>query len=135
MTGNLSNFTFSKRNQRHESLRIDLRHGKLTANLKAFKYIDKDTQQVVISLPSLEITGYGETEAKAIDMLRFSLGDFSVYILSMPKDQIQIELAGLGWKKGIFNKEYSKCFVDENGELQNLNAVEDKIERLTLTAA
>jgi hypothetical protein len=39
------------------------------------KYIDKDTRQYVIYIPSLEISGYGATEAKAMEMVEFSLKD------------------------------------------------------------
>ena len=116
-------------------MRIDIRHGKLNANLQAYRYIDRDTKQVVYFIPSIEISGYGENDIKAEEMLRFSLADFAAHLLGQPREKIHTELASLGWKKGIFNKEYSKAYVDENGELQNLNAEENKVERLTLTAA
>lgn len=135
MSDNLTNFSFSKKSNRQETLRVDIRHGKLNANLQAYRYIDRDTKQVVYFIPSIEISGYGENDSKAEEMLRFSLADFAAHLLSQPREKIHTELASLGWKKGIFNKEYSKAYVDENGELQNLNAEENKVERLTLTAA
>lgn len=135
MSDNLTNFSFSKKSNRNESLRVDIRHGKLNANLQAFRYIDRDTKQVVYFIPSLEISGYGENDSKAEEMLRFSLADFAGHLLVQSREKIHAELASLGWKKGIFNKEYSRAYVDENGELKDLNAEEDKVERLTLTAA
>jgi hypothetical protein len=59
-----------------------------------------------------------------------------LHLADLPEVQLQQELRKLGWNRGgIFKKEYSKAYVDGNGELQNLNAVENSIEKLTLTAA
>ena len=47
----------------------------------AYKYIDKETRQYVIYIPSLEISGYGATEGKAMEMVEFSLKDYAEYLL------------------------------------------------------
>ncbi len=68
-------------------------------------------------------------------MLRFCIQDFFAYLINLRPDKIQIELSKLGWKRGIFKKEYSKVYVDVNGQIKDLNAENNKVERLTLAAA
>jgi hypothetical protein len=120
---------------KQEKLRIDLRKHKITTQVNGYRFIDKDTKQAVTYLPAFELSGYGETFEKADEILRFSLKEYFDYLVKLPSGEIQIELAKLGWKKGLFNKEYSKTYVDENGVLQNLNAENDHVERIALTAA
>jgi len=41
----------------------------------------------------------------------------------------------LGWEADKFkNKDFSSAYIDIQGELKNLNAVEDKVERITIEA-
>lgn len=117
-----------------DGLTINRRRKKIQAKLSAFQFIDKDTSQYVIVVPSLEISGYGETLEKAEEMLKFSLDQFAIYILAMDSDGISKEFSSLGWKRNPFrNKEFSKAFIDGNGELQNFNA-EGEIKQMTLVA-
>jgi hypothetical protein len=102
----------------------------------AVKFIDKDTRQHVIYMQSLEISGYGETPEKAFKMLRFSLDDFFNHLFSLPLNTTTNILANLGWEKNyFFHKEFSRAYMDSSGELQNLNAETNSIERVSLTAA
>lgn len=112
---------------------IRINKTKISAQLSMLKYIDKDTKQHVLFLPAFEISGYGENEDKALEMLKFVLNEVNKEIItSSPKDRNSF-LASLGWKQATFrNKEFSKAYVDINGNLQNFNAVDNKIERLTL---
>ena len=69
-------------------------------------------------------------------MLKFSISELFDYIINLSFKQIEIELRKYGWKKNrILQKQYSKSFVDINGDLQNLNAEEGTIERFELHAA
>lgn len=100
------------------------------------EFQDKDTLQYVYYCPSFEVSGYGETKELAFEMVESSIEDFFEYLLGLSLHKREAELAKLGWKKqSIFNKRYSKAFVDANGELQNFNALDNKVERLTLVAA
>lgn len=118
-----------------ETLHVNSRTRKVKAAISVVKYRDKDTRQIVLYTPALDISGYGNTEEKAREMLRFSIAELFKLLTSISPKEIEIELASLGWKHNPFkNKEFSKAFVDGDGELQNLNAVGDTIERLTLTA-
>lgn len=118
-----------------ESLHINLNKGHILGTFRAYKFIDKDTNQHVVYMPSFDISGYGETAEKASEMFRFLLDEFGVYLLSLTMKKVHQELAKFGWRQGMFSKDFSKAYVDSSGILQNLNAREDSIEALTLTAA
>ncbi len=116
-----------------EFITINQRKRKIDAGLSLLKYTDKDTNQIIIYIPSLEVTGYGETLEKAQEMIVFSIDDLIKHWLDLPAEQLKRELSKAGWKQDAFrNKKFSKAFVDANGELQNF-AVDSKVERLALT--
>ncbi len=120
----------------NESIRINRSAKKINGHLSIFRFKDKDTNQFIVYCPSLDVSGYGADGDKAAEMLKFSIGDYFEQLIQMPLKQIENELRTLGWKHDkIRNKEYSKAHVDINGELKNFNAVDNKVERLTLEAA
>lgn len=119
---------------------IRIKRTKASGQVKGFmnvlKFQDKDTKQFISYCPCFDLSGYGETKEKALEMLEFSVKEFFHYLLSLSPKQMQAELNSLGWKQNkISHKEYSKAFVDVNGNLQNFNAVGDKVERMVLSAA
>jgi hypothetical protein len=118
-----------------ESLRIDQNKKKITAILAVFKFVDKDTHQHIFYIPSLEVTGYGEIPEKAEEMAKASLDDTALFLLNLEPEELLKELSRWGWKKKLFNKQFSKSYVDMGGELRNFNVEESSIQRLTLTAA
>lgn len=118
---------------RFETLRVGQK--KIAGTLKIYKFIDKDTGQFVFYSPSFETTGYGSTEEKALKMIKSSISDYFEYLTSLTPKKRDSELLKLGWKNTpLKNKEFSKAFIDISGELKNFNAVEDKVELITLTA-
>ena len=102
--------------------------------INMFKFKDKDTLQFVYYCPSLELSGYGKTEELSFEMVVSSIDDFFQYLSDMSMDDKQKELKKLGWGKTFFNKRFSKVFVDTDGVLQNFNALDNKVERVTLAA-
>src|SRR5206468_3977249 len=95
-----------------ENLRINKSVGRIRGKVSAISYRDKDTRQIVIYLPSLELSGYGETEKKAREILKFSMEEYFNFLLDMPLEKINSELSKLGWKHNrIKNKEFSKSHV------------------------
>ncbi len=113
----------------HDTLRIDQGKGRVTANLRFIQFRDKDTRQIIIYIPTLEITAYGSTEQKAQEMLNLTVEEYFHSLMSMSRIKLTAELAKFGWKHDkIRGKEYSKCFVDANGILQEFNAVEDDVK-------
>jgi hypothetical protein len=136
--GTYSTFKASKTppNDGLEIFHINYSKGKIKAKLKRFLFQDNDTKQYVAIIPSLDLTGYGKTKRKAEEMLKFSLDQFNEFIMESSLTFANAELRKLGWKKSKFkNKEYSRAFVDINGNLKEFNAVENKIESEILSLA
>jgi len=108
---------------------------KIRSNLAGFKFFDRDTKQYIFFIPSLEISGYGETIEQATEMAKVCLDDLYEGFAKLSRKELASELTKMGWKKGLFNKDFSKSYVDGLGELKNFNVELDKVERVTLTAA
>ena len=120
---------------KQDVLRINKNSGEIHATLNVLKYRDKDTRQIVLYCPSLELTGYGATEDKAKKMMEFSINDYFLFLIDLPIKKIEKELQSIGWKHSkLKNKEFSKAYVDPTGNLKNFNAVADKIENITIEA-
>lgn len=122
----------------HDSIWISKDSGggfKIKFSSTLYRFRDKDTRQIILYLPSFDITGYGSTEQKATEMLKFSVNEYFSHLSFLSRKKLDEEFISLGWKKTLYkNKEYSKLYVTPDGELQNFNAVADKVERLTLQA-
>lgn len=119
-----------------EIIKVIKSQAKVKEYVGFFKYRDKDTRQIVVCVPSLELSGYGATEKKAQEMLKFSIQDYCNYLLDLPQHKLEAELSKLGWSHNkIKQKEYSKSFIDANGQLKNFNAVGDHVETGVLSAA
>ena len=63
-----------------EQFHINLRKQYIRYRLSAMKFIDKDTKQHVIYIPSLNISSYGETNDKAEEMMRFCLEEYFSFL-------------------------------------------------------
>lgn len=107
-----------------EELHINKVKENIKACLRVIKYIDKETKHHVSYIPSLEISGYGNTRKEATEMLHFSLDEYFAFLISCPETKMQKELRELGWLK---NKDYSKAYVDISGNLKDF-AVMDTVE-------
>ena len=119
-----------------DSLRINKSDRNIKAHVSLLNFRDKETRQYIQLCDSLDITGYGETPEKAREMVLFSISNYFDYLIDLPAKQIEVELRNLGWKHSLLHtKQYSKVFVDISGELQNFNAVDDKVEREILETA
>ena len=102
-------------------------------HLKVIKYRDKDTRQIVLVIPSLDLSSYGATEKKAFEMMKFTIENFLDFLMELSQKNMEKELSKLGWKHSqLRKKEYSKAFVDSSGELKNFNAVGDKVEVVSI---
>lgn len=134
--GLFADFQIQKRPEKHEEqIRVYNNQHRIKATLTIARFIDKDTDQHVFYMPALELSSYGETQGQASEMLQNSLQDFFKYILDLSPNAQQRELFKFGFKQQKFqNKNYSKAYVDITGELKNFNAVDNKIEILSLVA-
>lgn len=113
------------------------RHGvSFSGYINVVRFVDKDTKQYVVYAPSLEISGYGDTVEEAHKILDFNLKELLLHLQHLPKHEAKKTLADLGWvQHRLFNRQFSKAYIDDDGKLKNLNAENDKVEFLSLTAA
>src|ERR1700704_5241419 len=99
-----------------DTLRIDIEKGNIKLEAKLFRFRDKDTNQVVLFIPALEISAYGTTYEKAHEMLNFSISEYFDHLISLSSKRLDEELSEKGWKKNtLANKEFSKVFVSSDG--------------------
>ena len=123
----------SKQKQGQNTLSVG--SNRISGTMLVFKFRDKDTRQIIHYTPCLELNGYGSDETKSFEMIKFSINDFFDHLMSLSSKKREKELNELGWKKSsLKNKEFSKLFIDINGELKSFNAVADEVELLTLQA-
>ncbi|MBC7553878.1 MAG: hypothetical protein H7257_07855 [Taibaiella sp.] len=130
-----SNFTEKSRPTKSETLHLNIAKGNISGEINALKFVDKDTKQYVMIIPSLDVSGYGKTQEKAFQMLKFCMDSFFEHLITLSDDKMKLLLSALGWKNTFFKKDFSKAYVDVDGELKNLNAVDDKVELVALSAA
>lgn len=97
--------------------------------IRSVKFRDQDTRQMVIYIPSLDVSGYGATTSKALEMVTFCAKDLFDFWATLSPKQLSAELKTLGWGQDkYFHKKFSKIFVDTEGDLKNFNAVADEVE-------
>ena len=119
----------------HDSLHINSSKNRVTGFVTVYNFIDKDTKQSVLYAPSFDLSSYGDSNEKALIMLKASLADLFRNLLKMTKDELRSELTRLGWGKDKFrNKDFSNSSVGVDGNLENFNADENKVERFALVA-
>jgi hypothetical protein len=117
----------------YQTIKVYHDKGRIKGNLTRITFKDKDTNQFVEYCPSFDISGYGDTKAEAIEMIKFSLADYFEYLLDLPVKKAEQELIKFGWSKvPMHNKEYSNSHVDIESNLKNFNAIEDTVEVTTI---
>lgn len=72
--------------------------------------------------PSLQVSGYGDNETEARKSFDENIRLFQEDMAALSNKKRLEYLHSLGWiKHKLFNKQYSKVFVDAEGILQGLN--------------
>lgn len=129
----MSTYSFSK----DSSIQIKTELLKVSSNAligKLAAYSGEQGEFWVSIVPSLNVSGYGETEDEANDSLKENLQVFCEDLFVISESQRKKELKKLGWEASkFFEKRFSKIYVDENGVLQNFNNPE-KVKRRILEA-
>jgi hypothetical protein len=119
-----------------EHLKIDFKKERITGGLCVFDFIDNGHN--IAYLPSLNLTGYGDTKQEAHELLmKHVLTDFFEGLFTLSQSQVVEELKKLGWEKShFFNKEFSKSYVDKDGVLREFNLpAETQIESQLMEVA
>lgn len=90
---------------------------------KLLNFTGKSGEYWISIIPSLNVSGYGDTESDATKDLEYNLKIFCKDLFELSKDQRDAELKSMGWSKNkFFGKQYSSVYVDENGVLQNFDS-------------
>lgn len=116
-----------------KSDRIRINEGRFSKSLEAtltiLSFIDKDTEQYIMYIPSLDFSSYGKTQDKAQQMFDLSLKDELARILAMGDKQAKDYLRSFGWKiEPLHNKNLSHVAIDKNGALQGFNVDLDSVK-------
>lgn len=85
-----------------ESLKIDYAGRRLHAKLKAVTF--KEEEYIIVYVPSLRISGYGDTMEEAMDLAKATFEDFCENLFSQPEHKVVSVLKELGWKQDKFLK-------------------------------
>jgi hypothetical protein len=77
-------------------------------------------------IPSLKVSGYGNSAEEAQKDLKYNLDIFFEDFFALNKDEREVALRELGWQREkIFKKRYTGPFINQEGALQNFNIPED----------
>jgi len=103
-----------------EKIRVSKKGTQTTISGKVigFDYIDNDTGSVVIYIPSLDISGYGENHVEATEMIEFCLENYLKELVKNSIKEIHKELSSLGWRS---QKYKSKDFSPMHNPMSKLN--------------
>ncbi|PKR80376.1 hypothetical protein CW751_09900 [Brumimicrobium salinarum] len=95
----------------------------------------KEDDSFVIFAPTFNLSGYGNTRGEAEEMIKESFDDFVHYFLTLTSSEKELYLFQHGFSKEKFkSKNFSKAYIDENGELQNLKLENQSYELTNLVA-
>jgi hypothetical protein len=115
-----------------ESLIINFKSRRIDGHWIRCRYIDKETNHFVVLYPALGLTGYGNTEEEAMEMIKFSLDELCKYLISSPISVVQkfLKENNWTWKQPLFpnKRAFSHSYIDSEGQLQNLNAKEGSVK-------
>lgn len=113
-------------------INIPGRHIAGTLNVDTFK----DGDFYISYVDAFNLTGYGDTQEEANELLNEVLKDFCEGLFTLTEAQVVKALSGFGWKRSaIFKKEFAKdVHVDKEGILRNFNLpAETKVESHLVT--
>ncbi len=110
----------SIKNKEFEEL-ISFTNKGIEFSLTVFTGKDKETNSFVSFIPSLNISGYGETEEESDEMLRDCSKDYFDNLSKLSVKNRNIELVNNGWKKTPYRNKEFRPFIDSEGRLKNFN--------------
>jgi hypothetical protein len=102
---------------------------------KLLVFMGQQGEHFVCLIPSLNISGYGQSEADALTSLNINFSTFCDDLFALTESERQRELALLGWEKEhYFEKRFSNPSVDANEVLSNFD-FPDEVKQSYLEAA
>lgn len=120
---------------KNEFLKINFRKKMVHGNVFAHSFENEGKRMIYI--PALNISGYGDTEEEAREMVNISIADFLDTLFSAGEAKAMDEIKSLGWTKDkFFPKRYHPPFVDKDGILKEFDLSEGtKIETMSMAVA
>jgi len=110
-----------------EVIKLNLRKGEGHGTIRVVEF--KDHQFYVAYMPTLNLSGYGDTENEALDMLfKDVLMDFFEHLMKLSETEVTEELAKYGFmKSGYFKKRFTSVgpHVELSSILSKLNLPPD----------
>jgi predicted adenine nucleotide alpha hydrolase (AANH) superfamily ATPase len=118
--------------QETEFIKFDFKKKSVEGNLLAHSF-ESDGYRFVY-VPSLNISGYGNSQEEAQEMVNISIRDFLETLFSAGESKAYDEIKKLGWRKQKYSaKKYTAPFVDKDGILREFNlSKETRIETSSL---
>lgn len=90
---------------------------------KFLAFTGKSGEHWVSIIPSVNVSGYGESEEDAIKDLQYNLRVLYEDLHELTVAQKDSELKKLGWSQNkFFKRQYSSVYIDENGVLKNFDS-------------
>lgn len=88
-----------RRDKQEESIKIDFIKRKRNAHafLRVVTFADGDF--MIAYIPSLNLSGYGDTETEAADMLEHVAKDYFAELIKLTEAQVMVELRQYGWQR------------------------------------
>ncbi|MEO7177179.1 MAG: hypothetical protein ABIV51_14650 [Saprospiraceae bacterium] len=107
-----------------EVIKIDFDIKTISAVFLAIEF--KEAEQFVVHLPSIEISGYGDSINEAKNMVDEAVSTFFENLMALDKNEITKELNRMGFKNSqYFKKRFERSYVDSDGDLQNFDIPAD----------
>ncbi len=118
-----------------ELIKINFKKRHFEGRICVFDFIDNGHH--IAYMPSLNLSGYGDSEHEARQLLMdFVVKDFLEGLFTLSEHKINEELKKLGWERSLFFKEFSKSYVDKDGVLREFNLpAETQIESQLMSVA
>jgi predicted RNase H-like HicB family nuclease len=120
------NFIVNKKPRKESDfLVIKSRQRRIEMNLRAYQI--KDHDYFIQYIPSLNLSGYGDTEDEALEMLKVVVEDYCENLSCLKPELQAAELSKYGFKQERWkSKQYtSNAHIDKLGVLQNFELPAD----------
>ena len=118
-----------------DTIHIGANRSRIKGHINVIRFQDVDTKQIVIYVPAFDISAYGETDGKALEMLNAEIHSFFDSLLDLSAGKLAETLRDLGFVQDkIRHKDFSKMVVANDGNLQHFNIQEGTLQHLALVA-
>lgn len=116
-------------NKMSEYIKIDHNKHNFFAGLRILEF-KNDLGQIVLYVPSLQLSAYGDNRVEAREMLDVITIEYGIKLSKLPEHKASAELSKYGWKREVFFKKKFKNqnpYVDVKGILKNFDLPEETL--------